>query len=565
MVKKLSLRTSQFIFSTNKRNSNQGAQRLYTIIISLLFLFLFSMANATTILCPGNENVDQLIDQAISLNDKGKSKEALGLLQKAVEMTRSIGCEKGELDAVKNIMLVYSQTYDYKKALEISNRAKELAIGQKNYKTLSTLCNKRAILYENLGLYDESLKEYEAALKYAKLVSETNERHYQTSLVYYNMAPYYQGRSDEKVLYYLEKSREEIVKVSDNSAEVPLDKKVDMLISVNMNLGIHYRDSRNKRRNIKLSEFYFNEALKQLDLVKGEVNLDTKIDLYQALQEFYQLKKNYRKAIEYGESMLAMEKSNSMPYNRRVGYMVLAKSYLGIGDSQTSQRYLDLFSKLNDSITSIEKEAVEVPVKNIISENKVDGERKIKRIVAISFVILILVTGGMLIYRRRSNKAIHKKYEDLIAKISQDNEENKTEPAPERNKGIKSSVTITDETVKALLLKLEKFEASEKYLRKELSLTWMANSLSTNPKYLSEVIKIYRNHNFTSYINELRINYIIKKLYERPIYREYKITYLAEECGYATPRVFVNAFKMETGFTPSYFVEQLKVSVVEVD
>ncbi|PWN65934.1 helix-turn-helix domain-containing protein [Chryseobacterium oncorhynchi] len=562
MVKKLFLRTSQFIFSRKEGNRNQRIQRLYTIVISVLFLFLFSMASAETTLCPGNESIDQLIDQAISLNDKGKSKEALGLLQKAVEIARSASCEKGELDATKNIVLVYSQTYDYKKALEISNRARDLAINQKNYKTLSILCNKRAILYENLGLYDESLNEYEAALKYAKLISETNERHYQTSLVYYNMAPYYQRRSDKKVLYYLEKSREEILKVIDNSEDIPLEKKVDMLISVNMNLGIHYRDSKNKGRDIKLSELYFKEALEQLGLVKGEVNIDTKIDLYQALQEFYQLKKDYRKAIEYGENMLAMEKSNSMPYNRRVGYMVLAKSYLGVGDSQTSQRYLDLFSKLNDSITSIEKEAVEAPVKKMISETKVNGDKKIKKIVAISFVILILITAGMLIYRKRSNKIIHKKYEDLIDKISQEKEENKAAPTLERNDEIKSSITITDETVRALLLKLEKFENSEKFLRKDLSLTWMANSLSTNPKYLSEIIKIYREHNFTSYINELRINYIIKKLYENPVYREYKITYLAEECGYATPRVFVNAFKKETGFTPSYFVEQLKSPVL---
>ncbi|KFF11272.1 transcriptional regulator [Chryseobacterium soli] len=89
----------------------------------------------------------------------------------------------------------------------------------------------------------------------------------------------------------------------------------------------------------------------------------------------------------------------------------------------------------------------------------------------------------------------------------------------------------------------------------------MANSLATNPKYLSEIIKTYKNHNFTSYINELRINYIIKNLYENPIYREYKIASLAEECGYGTPRVFVNAFKQQTGFTPSYFVEQLKTVV----
>ncbi|MGC5746345.1 helix-turn-helix domain-containing protein [Chryseobacterium sp. NFX27] len=556
MIKKSSL----FVWGEN----NLLSQRLCTTFISLLLFLSFSMANAETILCPENKNIDQLIDQATSLNNSKKSKEALRLFQKANDLAKAIGCEKGELSATKNIMLIYSEAYDYKKALEISNRARDLAVSQKDYKILSTLCNKRAILYENLGLYDESLKEYEAALKYAKLIAGTDQRYYQTSLVYYNMAPYYQGRSDKKVLYYLEKSKEEVLKVSDHSKDIPLDKKIDMLVSVNMNLGIHFRDSKNKGRNVKLSEFYFMEALKQLDLIKEKVDPNTKIDLYQSLQELYQMKKDYRKAIEYGENMLALEKSNSMPYNRRVGYMVLAKSYLGIGDHSTSQKYLDLFSKLNDSINSMEKQAVEAPVKKMISETKINGEKKIQRIAVISFIILILITGGMLIYRRRSHKIIHKKYEDLIAKIHHENEANTIEPNSEKNSksnGIKSSVTITDETIKALLLKLEKFESSKKYLRKDLSLTWMANNLATNPKYLSEVIKTYKNHNFTSYINELRINYIIKKLYETPIYREYKITYLAEECGYVTPKVFVNAFKQQTGFTPSYFVEQLKVAV----
>jgi len=556
MIKKLSL----FAWGENSLLSH----RLCTTFISLLFFLSFSIANAETILCPENKNIDQLIDQATSLNNSKKSKEALKLFQKANDLAKAIGCEKGELSATKNIMLIYSEAYDYKKALEISNRARDLAVSQKDYKILSTLCNKRAILYENLGLYDESLKEYEAALKYAKLIAETDQRYYQTSLVYYNMAPYYQGRSDKKVLYYLEKSKEEVLKVNDKSKDIPLDKKVDMLVSVNMNLGIHFRDSNNKGRNVKLSEFYFMEALKQLDLIKEKVDPNTKIDLYQALQELYQMKKDYRKAIEYGENMLALEKSNSMPYNRRVGYMVLAKSYLGIGDHSTSQKYLDLFSKLNDSINSMEKQAVEAPVKKMISETKINGEKKIQRIAVISFIILILITGGMLIYRRRSHKIIHKKYEDLIAKIHHENEVNTIEPISEKNNksnGTKPSVTITDETIKALLLKLEKFESSKKYLRKDLSLTWMANNLATNPKYLSEVIKTYKNHNFTSYINELRINYIIKKLYENPIYREYKITYLAEECGYVTPKVFVNAFKQQTGFTPSYFVEQLKVAV----
>ncbi|UEQ78181.1 helix-turn-helix domain-containing protein [Chryseobacterium arthrosphaerae] len=533
------------------------------IYLFFVFYLFFSTVSAETISCPGNKEIDQLVDKGIALNNEGGNKEALKLFQKANDLAKSIGCEKGELNATRSIMMFYFNTYDYKKALEISNRARELAMSQKDYETLSSLCSRRGASYDELGLYDESLKEHEAAAEYMKLIAEPDKRHYQASLVYYNMTPYYQDRSNEKVLYYLKKSREEILKINNNSKDIPLEKKIDMLVSINMNLGIHYRDRNNKGRNVKLSEFHFMEALKQFDLVKGDVLPNTKIDLYQALQEFYQMKKDYKKAIEYGENMLILEKSNSMPYNRRVGYMVLAKSYLGIGDHATSQKYLDLFSKLNDSINSAEKDAVEAPVKKIISETKSNGEKKIKGIAVISFVIIAFIISGMLIYRRRNHKIIHKKYEELIAKIQYENENSKVKPEAEKNNesnGAKSSITITDETLKMLLFKLEKFETSKKYLRQDLSLTWMANSLSTNTKYLSEVIKNNKNHNFTSYINELRINYIIRMLYENPVYREYKIASLAEECGYATPRVFVNAFKQQTGVTPSYFVEQLKVS-----
>lgn len=559
MAKKLSLRKPGFV----GKGINSFFQRLSIVFIILIFFFSSLIIKAETISCPGNKEIDQLIDKGISLDNEGENKEALKLFQKANELAKAIGCEKGELNATKSIMMFYFNAYDYKKALEISNRAKDLAMSQKDYETLSSICSRRGASYDDLGMYNESLKEHEAAAKYVKLIEEPDRRHYQASLVYYNMTPYYQDRSDEKVVYYLEKSREEALQIDNNSKEIPLEKKIDMLVSINMNLGIHFRNRNNKNRNEKLSEFYFMEALKQFDLAKGDILPNTKIDLYQALQEFYNMKKDYKKAIEYGENMLALEKSNSMPYNRRVGYMVLAKSYLSVGENSTSQKYLELFSKLNDSIISAEKDAVEAPVKKVISETKSNGEKKVTGIAVISFTILILITAGMLIYRRRSNKIIHKKYEDLIAKIHLENEDDKRESRSEKNNEynrVTPAVTITDETVKALLLKLEKFESSKKYLRKDLSLTWIASSLTTNPKYLSEVIKTYKNHNFTSYINELRINYIIKMLYENPVYREYKITYLAEECGYVTPRVFVNAFKQQTGFTPSYFIEQLKAA-----
>ncbi|NHQ67331.1 helix-turn-helix transcriptional regulator, partial [Elizabethkingia miricola] len=48
-------------------------------------------------------------------------------------------------------------------------------------------------------------------------------------------------------------------------------------------------------------------------------------------------------------------------------------------------------------------------------------------------------------------------------------------------------------------------------------------------------------------------------LYNNPLYREYKISYLAEECGYSSHQVFITAFRKETGMTPSYFIKQLSI------
>ncbi|WP_306568250.1 helix-turn-helix transcriptional regulator [Flavobacterium lindanitolerans] len=103
--------------------------------------------------------------------------------------------------------------------------------------------------------------------------------------------------------------------------------------------------------------------------------------------------------------------------------------------------------------------------------------------------------------------------------------------------------TIIEETTDALLLKLEKFEKSKNAIKKEVSLTWLANHLNTNTRYLSEVIKKHKGKSFNNYINGLRINYIIGLLYDNPKHREYKISHIAELCGFSSREVFTTVLK----------------------
>ena len=128
---------------------------------------------------------------------------------------------------------------------------------------------------------------------------------------------------------------------------------------------------------------------------------------------------------------------------------------------------------------------------------------------------------------------------------------NSTEEKPETPK----LPTILKESENQILADLEKFEAGKKFTHKDMSLGMLAAQLNTNTKYLSEVINRQKQKNFNSYINELRINYITEKIKSDSGYLNYKVSYLAEECGFSSHSTFTTVFKSIVGVSPIMFVE----------
>lgn len=118
------------------------------------------------------------------------------------------------------------------------------------------------------------------------------------------------------------------------------------------------------------------------------------------------------------------------------------------------------------------------------------------------------------------------------------------------------SVQISEETISHLLDKLNQFENKKGFLEKDISLSKLAGQLKTNNKYLSQVINSHKNTDFNTYINTLRILYIVDKLKNNPEYLEYKIAYLAKESGFTTHSRFSAVFKEITGESPSEFIKK---------
>ncbi|MCH5718593.1 helix-turn-helix domain-containing protein [Niabella hibiscisoli] len=115
-----------------------------------------------------------------------------------------------------------------------------------------------------------------------------------------------------------------------------------------------------------------------------------------------------------------------------------------------------------------------------------------------------------------------------------------------------------EETLQRLLHSLKDFEQQQQFTSGTITLSQLAAQFNTNIKYLSYIIKTYKEQDFNSYINRLRVDYIINQLTEQPQWRTYKISVLAEKAGFSSHGKFTTIFKGVTGLSPSVFIQHLQ-------
>lgn len=159
-------------------------------------------------------------------------------------------------------------------------------------------------------------------------------------------------------------------------------------------------------------------------------------------------------------------------------------------------------------------------------------------IIGISFLVIVLNVGAVYINRKPKRE---------IPEIEQQSNDNKV-----------TKFVLSQKAEEEILKKLCDFENSEDFVDKEMSLSVLIAKTNTNIKYLRKVLKKHRNKDYTNYINELRIKYIVQKLNDHPKYLTYKISYLADESGFSSHSKFSSSFKKVMTISPSEYIEHLK-------
>lgn len=321
---------------------------------------------------------------------------------------------------------------------------------------------------------------------------------------------------------------------------------------------------------ITLGQLFLNEkdlgkAKKQFDsalsIIKrlNDDNIFTKIDALHGLASIAFLKKDHKQVVILSEEALVYAKKLNNLFLQVSISQQQSASYLALQDIANYKSVNMLFFELQTETEAQEQEAINTAY-NLISdeytaENSLEKVNYINILYIVSGLFLIALLISLFFWQKLLQRK--KGLDEIMSyiEITRSNLLSSFSVADKKQEPKKN--IILKETEEQILNKLKRFESSKRFINKDISLAVLAGQLDSNTKYLSEIINTHYNVNFNTYINKLRINYIIEKLKTDPNYINYKISYLAENCGFSSHSSFATVFKSITGISPVKFIELL--------
>jgi AraC-like DNA-binding protein len=105
---------------------------------------------------------------------------------------------------------------------------------------------------------------------------------------------------------------------------------------------------------------------------------------------------------------------------------------------------------------------------------------------------------------------------------------------------------------------IESFMASQQPFRlKKLTLSILAHKMGMVPHHLSHVLNLYFKQNFSCFINNYRVDYILERLKDRKQLEQYSLDGIGIEAGFSSRSSFFGEFKKRTGLTPAEYIKNL--------
>ncbi|WP_165585219.1 AraC family transcriptional regulator [Chryseobacterium soli] len=520
-----------------------------------LLKLVFLLITAVSISAQKISRFDQICERT-SAFDSHKD------LSKALKTADSLyKSAQNPLDEVKSLLLtaqLYHKAGDLKKSLCFGENANSLVNQIDNPEWAAHVDIFLARQYRQVSLYKRSKKYILIGLDTAPRIADIPKKHELVGILNQEMA-YYEietGNYSQAVLY-IERSLQSFEKINIKGEDKTRAASYQLLGDIYFKL-VDYTVSENYYR--KAEELLKEKSSCTLGLV------------YNGLGGIRLKQKNWKDADLYlNKAESIADTSRSLRLKKAV-YSNINDYYEGTGDNYKASLYAGKYMKAYDGLSARTREFAGT-VENPFKSNETSGPLNIAKNAVI--IILCAALIGLIISFRLKQKKQHSKFKNIIrtrvyvkdspqkffnkpddhefSNISvEEMDDTNDESTRKRNEPI-----MTSETETKLLELLEEFEKGILYNSKNMSLPFLAGELNTNTKYLSYVINQHKNADFKTYINRLRITYIVDKLINDEKYRQYKISILADECGFSSHSKFASVFKAVTDFSPSAYIKHI--------
>jgi len=572
---------------------------MYLKQIALVFIFI-------VISCKQNDRVDFKNKETYSKVEKTLSDSIIYYLytkpDKAIPyLNKYLKLSINNKESVKTLMIYSSLgiAYDIKGDLAKSLyfHSKSLDLCEENNRCIISAKYTIGKLYERRYKYKQALKFYKECYAIAEkknLLKEYEKIEYDLALINSKIG------FPEGAIKLLSEKYEKIRKIGEPKRVRILRRD---LIGVYLDAGkldnvfklidIALKDAkevRNKEIQFYLYKYESEAYIKKGDLKRANKSISNASLIAKSIgKEQFIIESNYLLALikkKQGKSLVSIEVlERDLKRKHKISkilcdsYKLLATCYEGLNNNEKSSFY---YKKLNE-----EEERVKNEDLSILNETRLLSIEELKKqeskaktnswYWSIAFITSLIVSI-YIFYRNKSNKKENQELFEILMLRIKNHEENKVkleealkqkdlntiksklEERPENDSNVQEEFiySIDEEKVNEILLKLKKLESQKYFLRQDCTLHNMAKKLKTNTSYLSKIVNTHLNKTFSTYINELRINYVIIELKHNKQLRAYSTKAIAQELGYKKAASFTKYFKEATGITPVVYIKKIK-------
>lgn len=312
------------------------------------------------------------------------------------------------------------------------------------------------------------------------------------------------------------------------------------------------------KKNYAISIAKLNETLPEL--IKSKDISGETVTYFYIGKNYWELNQREKAVTYFHKVDRTFKQDNFMRPDLLENYELLINYYKQTGDMRSLLVYIDQlfladkYVKINFSYLSgrIRKEYNTTQLNR--ERNQTKESLRLRENLIIMLVVISAILTILLIYVWHKISENRRRFKKLMERGT------KPRKVPE-SKYSDGNLDINPEVVASVLKQLEKFEEKEKYLAKDITLPKLAKTFNYNIVYVSKIIAHHRQKKFTDYINDLKIEYIIRQLKTNNKFRNYTNKALAEEAGFSTTQHFTRAFFKNAGISPTYFIKRINKSI----